>query len=124
MNESAPLRCYRCGEGLEQLSLPIARLDLCPACSVELHVCRMCGNFDASVPAACTEEDAEEVHEKARANFCEFFSPSAAAFNGAEKRAEDESRARLSALFGEPGLESDVDNNPDPLADARALFDD
>ena len=93
------LSCYRCGESLEHLSLPIARLDLCPACGVELHVCRMCRHYAPSAPTGCDEEDAIEVHEKARANFCDYFEPSAEAFDGREQAAEEKAREALAALF-------------------------
>jgi hypothetical protein len=94
------LRCYRCGESLEALSLPLSRLDLCPGCGVELHVCRMCVNYAPSAPDACLEEDAPEFRTKTAANFCDYFRPSPEAFDGSEKRAEDQARTQLDALFG------------------------
>lgn len=132
------IRCYRCGADLARLTLPIARLDLCPDCGVELHVCRMCSHYLPSVPAACTEEDAEEIHEKTRANFCEFYAVSAQAFDGAERAADVRARDQLAALFGSgrdesrdggSGVDRDASGedapapDEDPLAKARALFD-
>ena len=94
------LSCYRCGESLEALSLPLSRLDLCPGCGVELHVCRMCRQYAPSAPDACLEEDAPEVRTKTAANFCDYFQPNPEAFDGTEKNAEDQARAQLDALFG------------------------
>ena len=97
------LRCYRCGASLAALSLPLARLDLCPSCGVELHVCRMCSHYAPTKPDACDEEDAIAVHNKTTANFCDWFAPDPAAFDGREQQAENEARRKLSALFGSAG---------------------
>ena len=94
------LRCYRCGASLAALSLPLGRLDLCPDCGVELHVCRMCGHYAPAKPDACDEEDAVPVQNKTAANFCDWFQPSPAAFHGREQLAENEARRKLSDLFG------------------------
>mgnify|MGYP001813712543 FL=1 len=95
------LACFRCGESLAALSLPLSRRDCCPACAIDLHVCRMCRFFDESVPKSCREDDAEEVYEKEKANFCEWFKPSPTAFD--LQRAEEAARAgsQLAALFGD-----------------------
>jgi hypothetical protein len=94
------LSCYRCGASLKSLSLPLARLDLCPECNVELHVCRMCKRYAPTARDACTEEDAPEVHNKTTANFCDYFDPDPEIFDGSERQAEAAARAQLNALFG------------------------
>jgi len=125
------LRCYRCGVSLAALALPLRRLELCPACGVELHVCRMCGHYAPTRPDACDEEDAIPVHNKTTANFCDWFMPSAAAFDGRALEAEDEARRKLGALFGVPAESSGQNPGPggpgtggkDPLLDAaESLF--
>jgi len=129
------LRCYRCGESLQDLSPPLARLDICPACSVELHVCRMCAYFLATAPDACTEDDAEPVVEKTRSNFCEYFSPSADAFDGALLAGEQRARDELASLFSNvtssasgtaadkaPTVSGDIEQ--EELEQANALFKD
>lgn len=98
---SHSLRCYRCGEGLAALSLPLSRHDQCPACSADLHVCKMCVHFDAQVPRQCREDGAEDVTEKERPNFCDWFKPSAAAFDPSRKEAAAAARDELAALFGD-----------------------
>lgn len=114
------LSCYRCGASLAQLSLPISRHDECPSCSVTLRVCRMCQYFDPGVPKQCAEDDAEEVIEKERLTFCEWYKPNESAFD--PKRADDETRARgeLATLFGEEDA-SKPDHDPQ-LRDAEDLF--
>ena len=94
------LSCYRCGSSLEALSPPLARLDLCPECSVELHVCRMCRHYAPSAPDACDEEDAPEFPNKTTANFCDYFDPDPDVYDGTDKRAENVARTKLEALFG------------------------
>jgi hypothetical protein len=115
------LRCYRCGASLVALSLPLSRLDLCPACGVELHVCRMCSHYAPAKPDACDEDDAIAVHNKTTANFCDYFAPDSAAFDGREQQAENEARRKLGALFGgagpTPGKDAAVEAK-DALRDA------
>ena len=86
--------CYRCGASLASLSLPFSRQDECPECQNYLHVCKMCVHFDPIVPRQCREDGAEEVKEKDRLNFCDWYSPSDAAFDQSSK---DEADAALTA---------------------------
>lgn len=111
------LVCWRCGERLAELTLPLRRLEECPSCRAELHVCRMCVAYDPRVAKKCREDDAEEVKAKEQANFCDFYRPRPGAFDAslaaAERRAQDE----LAALFGG----SPAGGRPDdagPAADA------
>ena len=122
--KSPALCCYRCGETLEGLSLPFGRRDLCPACGVELHVCRMCAHYAPSLPDACDEDDAVEVRDKTAANFCDYFLPTATSFDGRAKQAEDEARLKLEALFGEAKTKAaDAGAPADPnLEAAEKLF--
>ena len=95
------IKCYRCGESLAALSLPFSRQDECPGCSNYLHVCKMCRHFDARVPRQCREDGAEDVKEKDRLNFCDWYVPSDSAFDGGRKDEEDKARSALDALFGD-----------------------
>jgi hypothetical protein len=96
-----PLHCWRCGADLSGLSLPLSRMDECPECVVYLHVCRMCVHFDSAAIRSCREDDAEEVKEKERANFCDYFKPSADAFDADMAGAANSARTQLGSLFGE-----------------------
>jgi hypothetical protein len=113
-------RCYRCGESLAALTLPFSRQDECPSCAAHLHVCRMCEYFDAAVPKQCLEDDAEEVSEKERANFCEWFKPAADAFDPVRAGKAAKAQAALVALFGEGGDQQPDDD--DQLRQAEDLF--
>lgn len=118
------LTCYRCGASLESLTLPLSRRDLCPDCSVELHVCRMCRHYAPSLPDACDEEDAEEVRNKTSANFCDYFSPSTGTFDGSERQAEEKARMTLNSLFGDQDADSsESQSGQDPaIREAEDLF--
>ena len=114
---TAQLKCWRCGAGLAALSLPLTRLDECPECSVHLHVCRMCEQFDSQVVRKCREDDAEDVKEKERANFCDYFSPSPQAFNAAIASADSQARDQLDSLFGDPSDDSSESGGSGNAAD-------
>lgn len=120
------LVCYRCGSSLEALSPPLARLDLCPECGVELHVCRMCEHYAPSAPDACDEEDAPEFSNKTTANFCDYFIPDPEVYDGKEQRADNDARAKLGALFGNAmGAEPETSRTSDSdetLDQAEDLF--
>jgi len=95
------LACFRCGESLSDLSLPLSRRDQCPACSADLHVCTMCVSFDAAVPRQCREDGAEDVTDKERPNFCDWFKPSDRAYNPGAKAEADAAQDALAALFSD-----------------------
>ena len=101
--------CFRCGASLAALSLPLSRQDSCPECSAHLHVCRMCRHYDVSVPGQCREDDAEDVFEKERLNFCDWFDPSETAFDPAAKAEADKAGQALEALFGGEAPEQEDD---------------
>ena len=92
--------CWRCGADLADLTPPLSRSDECPSCRSQLHVCRMCCYYDPRVTKACREDDAEEVREKDRANFCDYFRLADDAFDAQLAAADKKAAANLDALFG------------------------
>ena len=94
------LVCWKCGASLSELTLPLRRLEECPKCRSELHVCRMCKDYDEHVAKKCREPIAEEVSDKTRANFCDYFAPRAAAYVAPPTDAAERARAELARLFG------------------------
>jgi hypothetical protein len=98
---SHSLACFQCGESLVALSLPLSRRDQCPQCSADLHVCKMCRHFDATATRQCREDGAEDVKEKDRPNFCDWFVPSESAFDPNKKSEADAAKSALDALFGD-----------------------
>ena len=97
---NSELVCWHCGQSLSALTLPLGRLEECPACRSQLHVCRMCTFFAPRLPKKCREDDAEEVREKERANFCDYFRPRSGAFDEARASEEQQARDQFAALFG------------------------
>ncbi|NIW23094.1 MAG: hypothetical protein GWN29_00205 [Gammaproteobacteria bacterium] len=121
------LRCYRCGTSLEKLTLPLSRRDQCPECLVDLHVCKMCVSYAPQLADQCTEDDAEDVREKAQANFCDYFEPNAAAYAPGRMSGQERAEAELETLFGADGAptspEPDAESaQSDALAQAEDLF--
>ena len=86
----------------------------------------MCTHFAPRLPAGCDEQDAPEVRDKANANFCDYFKPSATAFDAARGAADARARADLDALFGKSpsGKPEGTAGSPADaaLAKARDLF--
>ena len=89
--------CHACKKELD-VGRDAGRRDECPFCSADLHCCLNCRFYDRAAPKQCREPVAENVKEKAKANFCDFF-----AFAEAADAARDESakgaRVALDDLF-------------------------
>ncbi len=112
--------CFRCGASLASLTLPLSRRDECPECSAHLHVCRMCRHFDPAAVRQCLEDDAEDVSDKQRLNFCEWFVAAENTFDSAAKAEADRARLSLDALFGDGAVAAE---DPDAsLSEAEKLF--
>ena len=94
------LVCWKCGASLADLALPLRRLEECAKCRAQLHVCRMCREYDPRVTGACREQNAEEVRNKEGANFCDFFRPRPGAHSAGNGGASDQALSELHKLFG------------------------
>jgi hypothetical protein len=94
------LVCWKCGASLADYSLPLRRLEECRTCSAELHVCKMCEWYSTSVAKHCREPIAEEVKEKERANFCDYYKSRPGAYSAAPLDAAARAKSDLEALFG------------------------
>jgi len=95
------LVCWRCGTDLAVVPQPLSRLAECPACRAELHVCRLCRHYNPRIEGKCDEDQAEEVRDKTRANFCDYFRPRPAAFQVQDAAGRTaEAKARIDNLFG------------------------
>ncbi len=93
--------CHHCGKEL-QVQGKIGRTEECAFCKADLHCCRNCSFLDPSRSKQCREPAADLVREKAKANFCDFFSfregPSTL-----QDRSNEKARQELDALFNRPG---------------------
>ena len=94
------LVCWKCGAALSDQPLPLSRLAVCSKCRSYLHACRLCVSYDPHLTRRCREQDAEEVSDKERANFCAYFKPKSGAHRpGGEARIQA-ARTKLGDLFG------------------------
>jgi hypothetical protein len=105
---------------LEDLPQPFGRLDECPKCSRDLHVCRMCEFFDPRVANACREPIADEVKEKERSNFCDYFQAKPNAHEPPATNEAEGARVQLEALFGRGIDEADSTQNAKPNESEKA----
>ena len=94
------LVCWKCGAALAALTLPLSRRDECPRCRAELHVCRMCVEYDVAYPKYCREPIAEDVSDRTRSNFCDYFKPRADAYVPGDAGDAERARRELEQLFG------------------------
>lgn len=91
--------CWKCGTPLDPDLLPPTRLAECPECGAELHVCRACVFYATSVAKSCRETIAEEVQDKTRANFCDYFQYRPDAYRARDDSAAEAARKALEDLF-------------------------
>jgi hypothetical protein len=63
-------------------------------------VCKLCEFYSIAVAKHCRETIAEEVKDKQRANFCDYFKPQAGAFSSVGTDAATRAKTELEALFG------------------------
>lgn len=94
------LVCWKCGASLAHLSLPLTRRDACKQCNADLHVCKLCQFYDLGKAKHCREPIAEEVSDKTRANFCDYFKPREDVYSNRAQTEAERAKAQLDALFG------------------------
>jgi hypothetical protein len=117
------LVCWQCGASLAALSLPLQRLDECRQCHAELHACKLCRFYDVTVAKHCREPIAEEVRDKQRANYCDYFTPQPGAWSNTGLTAAAKAKAALDSLFGEVSSAAPAPSAADKArADLDALF--
>lgn len=109
--------CWKCGAALKDVPQPFGRRAECLVCHAELHVCRMCRHYAPARAKQCMEPMAEEVKDKTRANFCDWFQVGQVQ---PEKAVASDARGALDDLF-EDGGASAAPNDP---TSARKALDD
>jgi hypothetical protein len=92
--------CWCCGVELSEFRLPVSRRDECANCRTEIHVCKQCLFYDARVANACREDRAENVSNKEKANFCDYFKPKADAYKSTSSGKGEQARLKAESLFG------------------------
>ena len=61
----------------------------------------MCEFYDANVPRQCREDGAEEVLDKDRSNFCDWFKPGSEVFDATRANQATAAKDAFATLFGE-----------------------
>jgi hypothetical protein len=88
--------CWSCKKSSEMIT-KVYRSHTCEHCGMARLSCRNCKFYDRYASNECTEPMAEYVHNKERANFCDYFVYGGADDGQASK--QDEAKAKLEALF-------------------------
>lgn len=84
----------------------MSRREECPSCGADQHVCKLCRHYQPGISDECTEDRAEAVTDKERANFCDYFEPAHLNAESIKPSAEQQALSELQALFGEQPSES------------------
>ena len=79
--------CYFCGKELD-IGGTVGRSETCPHCHRDLRCCLNCALYDFS-STYCREPQSEEIRERDRSNFCDFF-----IFSDKETKDERDSQVR------------------------------
>ncbi len=64
-------RCHKCGAAVDIEK--VSRRDECSMCGSDLRVCLNCAFYDPGRANQCYEPQVENVKEKDRSNYCDFF---------------------------------------------------
>jgi hypothetical protein len=99
---STTRHCWQCGAEWP-FSRPPGRSETCEKCGADLKVCLNCASYDKTVAYECRDRRADEIADKDRANFCEFFEMHRREFVPVPDRyaREDKARDRLKKLLGD-----------------------
>ncbi len=79
----------------------------------------MCKFYDPTLQNKCKEPIADDVYNKERANFCDYFLPRPNAYDGDNENKQQQAKDSLSALFG--GVDIEVNNSAE---DAKKKLED
>lgn len=82
----------------------------------------MCAYYEPRVVEQCTEERAEEVRDKERANFCDYFKPQPGAYIIRDTSKAQASKAKLDNLFGADSEARDNDDSDSARDALEELF--
>ncbi len=90
--------CFHCAKKIA-LQQKVSFREECPHCQSDLHVCLNCQFYDESAHNECREVSAENVKNKERNNYCEYFSPSSKTKEESQSLKREEQIRIAEALF-------------------------
>lgn len=124
------IQCWKCGSTLRNLLLPFSRYEECSTCNADLHACNGCLHYAPNLSDGCSEDRADFVLDKDKANFCDFFKVNPKAYRKKDDAAAMAAKASLAELFGDEDVtENDAEDSPTAesekaLAELKRLFGD
>jgi hypothetical protein len=77
----------------------------------------MCERYAADVVTQCTEDDAEEVFDKEKSNFCDWYVIAAGRFDDGQNSTQRKAQSKLDSLFGDAEPESGTPNSASSAAE-------
>ena len=95
------LTCWSCGELATEHPLPLSTYAECRFCRAQLHTCRLCQNWNPTLRTSCNEIRAEDVTDREKANFCNWFDPRPDAYQVQNEQELQSARTQLNSLFGD-----------------------
>lgn len=95
----ADTRCWKCGHEHDRPLRELQRSDACRACGSALHACRICLSYAPQLHRKCRNDRADPPRDVETANFCDWYEPSADAWQRGADDAAAQARAALDALF-------------------------
>lgn len=90
--------CWSCKTETE-MHTQVFRSHRCRHCDADMLACRNCRFYDPQASKQCREPVSEPVHDKEKANFCDYFRPADHSDGGPEVSEAEAARARLNDLF-------------------------
>ena len=94
------MQCWKCGTTIDLTPRSrVSRNDSCQHCHSDLHACKNCRFHDPTVHNQCRETQAEWVSDRERANFCDYFSPSATTAGASPGAAAQNAKSAFDRLF-------------------------
>jgi hypothetical protein len=90
-------KCWHCGAELQ--SVDYGRESNCRSCDKPTRVCHNCRWYAPDRANQCEEPMAERVLDKTRANFCDFFEPTATPHGTSDNGSNDALRQAAEDLF-------------------------
>lgn len=117
-------KCWRCGHEMGDIPRSLPRLEQCPACEADLHVCRLCRYYKPSLSSKCDHDLAEPAREVDIANFCQYFRINGQAYVAKEVDKAKQAEEKLAALFGDESTTNITAASDDPMDKLKSLFDD
>ena len=117
MNSTENVLCWKCGAPVVGEPMPLSRTAACKSCNTDLYVCKMCLYYDTGKAKSCQEPIAEEVRDKERANFCDYFKLKPNAHDAARQSQQEQAKQKLEALFGS----STSEQTHEPQSDREKL---